>query len=374
VKIVFSSKPLPPVLPIGVSKSVLQVFGGKENLIKGVAFISAAILVQQYWSRIPETVAIQSPNNAVSPFWKGVTITAAIATAIVSAVVWNFYKTLVMRKGFRRYPPVIGRPTRALRGPKPREVIADVLTPHTYQHFPLLEKRQLSHNTYRLIFGLPKPTDTLGLPLGQHVNIRADIDGATVTRSYTPTSSNKDLGTMSLTVKVYHGSKMGNYLRNLPLQTPVSIRGPVGGFKKYHRFLYTHLAMVAGGTGITPMYQFIQEICNDPLDDTKITLLYGNRTEDDILMRDSMDALAKQYPGSFKVYYFLETPPQQWRGEKGRITKEAMLNLLPPVKTGLKYLVCGPDAMVGAVTDNLKAIGCEMSQAGSKSSGQVFVF
>ena len=51
-------------------------------------------------------------------------------------------------------------------------------------------------------FALPRPDDVLGLPIGQHISISAEIDGKEITRSYTPTSSDDDLGHFDLLIKV----------------------------------------------------------------------------------------------------------------------------------------------------------------------------
>jgi NAD(P)H-flavin reductase len=37
------------------------------------------------------------------------------------------------------------------------------------------------------------------------------------------------------------------------------------------------IGMIAGGTGITPMYQLIQDICNNPEDTTQLSLLFANQ-------------------------------------------------------------------------------------------------
>jgi len=55
-------------------------------------------------------------------------------------------------------------------------------------------------NSYR--FGLPHPEDVLGLPIGQHISVTAEIEGKNITRSYTPTSSDDDKGHFDLLVKV----------------------------------------------------------------------------------------------------------------------------------------------------------------------------
>jgi cytochrome-b5 reductase len=54
--------------------------------------------------------------------------------------------------------------------------------------------------------------------------------------------------------------------------------------------------MLAGGTGITPMYQVVRAICEDPEDETQVSLVYANREEGDILLREELEALAERYP------------------------------------------------------------------------------
>jgi NAD(P)H-flavin reductase len=40
--------------------------------------------------------------------------------------------------------------------------------------------------------------------------------------------------------------------------------------------------MIAGGTGLTPMYQIIRSSLQDPKDKTELALIYANVEEDDI--------------------------------------------------------------------------------------------
>ena len=44
------------------------------------------------------------------------------------------------------------------------------------------------------------------------------------------------------------------------------------------------ISMIAGGTGITPMYQVIKAVLKNPDDDTQLSLLYANQSPDDILL------------------------------------------------------------------------------------------
>lgn len=54
----------------------------------------------------------------------------------------------------------------------------------------------------RYRFALPSPEATLGLPIGQHISVQAEIGGKNVMRSYTPTSSDDDKGHFDLLIKV----------------------------------------------------------------------------------------------------------------------------------------------------------------------------
>lgn len=57
---------------------------------------------------------------------------------------------------------------------------------------------------------------------------------------------------------------------------------------------------IAGGTGITPMLQVASEVLKNPDDKTEVSLIFGNLTEDDILLRKHIDQLAKSHK-NFKV-------------------------------------------------------------------------
>ena len=59
--------------------------------------------------------------------------------------------------------------------------------------------------------------------------------------------------------------------------------------------------MIAGGSGITPMFQVCQAILRNPYDSTKIWLVYANATEEDILLREKLDEWARHEAVRFKV-------------------------------------------------------------------------
>lgn len=251
-----------------------------------------------------------------------------------------------------------------------------VLIPDKFQEFPLIMKTNLTHNTALYRFGLPGAEDVLGLPIGQHISIRAEIDGKEILRSYTPTSLDSDAqGYFELLVKTYEKGNISKVIGELNIGDKIQVRGPKG-FYQYMPNMYTHIGMVAGGTGISPMYQIIKAISTNPADKTKVYLVYGNVTEDDILLKAELDAIVSSNPDQFKVRYLLDKPPaDEWTGGVGYVTEEVMKEHLPSAnQPSVQLLICGPRPMVSSVKKSAMVLGFEKAKPISKMGDQVFVF
>jgi cytochrome-b5 reductase len=99
--------------------------------------------------------------------------------------------------------------------------------------------------------------------------------------------------------------------------------------------------MIAGGSGITPMYQIINAVLKNPTDRTMLSLIYANVNEEDILMKKELDALASAHAARFKVYYVLNNPPAGWIGGVGFVSKDQIQTHLPASTHDAKILMCG---------------------------------
>lgn len=58
------------------------------------------------------------------------------------------------------------------------------------------------------------------------------------------------------------------------------------------------------------MLQLVRYITKDPKDETKLSLLFANQTEKDILLRDELEQVAKEYPDRFKIWYTVDSPTE----------------------------------------------------------------
>ncbi|KAF8649826.1 hypothetical protein AX16_005591 [Volvariella volvacea WC 439] len=255
------------------------------------------------------------------------------------------------------------------RGRKP------VLNPDAWQEFPLKEKTQVSHNTAIYRFALPNSQDVLGLPIGQHISISAEINGKQITRSYTPTSSDDDRGYFDLLIKTYEKGNISRHVSLLKIGDKIRVKGPKGQFT-YTPGLTNHISMIAGGTGITPMIQIIRAILKNPFDKTTISLIYANVNHDDILLKAELDELVERHGETrFKLYYVLNNPPEAWKGGVGFVTKEHIAERLSnPGATNSKLLLCGPPPMIGAMKKHLEELGYPAPRTVSKLADKVFVF
>ncbi|KAN0063499.1 NADH-cytochrome b5 reductase [Thecaphora frezii] len=215
-----------------------------------------------------------------------------------------------------------------------------VLNPTEWQRFTLMEKKQLSPNTAKYRFRLPRDNSILGLPIGQHISVQAEINGKNVMRSYTPTSSDDDRGFFDLVVKSYEQGNISKYMAAMKIGDQLSVKGPKGQMR-YHPGLARHIGMIAGGTGLTPCLQIINAICKNPDDKTQIDFIYANVKEEDILLKADLDRLAEQHKDQFRIHYFLNEAPEGWTGGVGFVTKEAIEKNLPKPADDIKVLMCG---------------------------------
>uniref|UniRef100_A0AAQ4RDT6 NADH-cytochrome b5 reductase n=1 Tax=Gasterosteus aculeatus aculeatus TaxID=481459 RepID=A0AAQ4RDT6_GASAC len=246
----------------------------------------------------------------------------------------------------------------------------------------LLDKQIVSHDTRKFRFALPSPEHILGLPIGQHIYLSARIDGKLVVRPYTPVSSDDDKGFVDLVVKIYfkdvnpkfpEGGKMSQYLESLRINDTIDFRGPSGLLVYRGKGVFDiqpdkksptetktakRVGMIAGGTGITPMLQLITAVMKDPQDQTVCYLLFANQTEKDILLRPELEEIQVNHPDRFKLWFTLDSAPEDWEYSQGFISEDMVREHLPPADDDTLILMCGPPPMIQfACNPNLDKIG-----------------
>ncbi|KAJ3066122.1 hypothetical protein HDU98_010547 [Podochytrium sp. JEL0797] len=240
---------------------------------------------------------------------------------------------------------------------KAQETPTAALTdPKEFQNFTLVATEKLTPNTSRFVFALPEGATELGLPTASCVvtkftnGVKPDGKPDVVIRPYTPVEdpSLGYTGTFDLIVKKYPNGPMSTHIFDLKRGDTLAMKGPIPKYQ-YAPNKDGHIGMIAGGTGITPMLQVIHRALSDSHDDTKLTLLFANVTEQDIILRDQLDALAKQHKNRFSVHYTLDRPSEKWSGLSGFVNSDMLTSLMPAPGQG-KVFVCGPGPMVAHIS------------------------
>ncbi|KAL6276748.1 hypothetical protein ACE6H2_020349 [Prunus campanulata] len=231
------------------------------------------------------------------------------------------------------------------------------LDPEKFKEFKLVKRTQLSHNVAKFKFALPTPTSVLGLPVGQHISCRGkDSLNEDVVKPYTPTTLDSDVGYFELVIKMYPQGRMSHHFQVMGEGDYLAVKGPKGRFK-YQPNQVRAFGMLAGGTGITPMFQVARAILENPSDRTNVHLIYANVTYEDILLKEELDNLSSNFPNRFNIYYVLNQPPEIWQGGVGFISKEIIQTYCPAPAHDIKILRCGPPPMNKAMAANLESLG-----------------
>ena len=238
--------------------------------------------------------------------------------------------------------------------------------PNEFRGFKLIATRYETQDTRRFSFALESPTAVANVPIGSCIVCKfTDADGKDIVRPYTPISTNDTKGSFELLVKKYPKSKMGNYMFLMREGESLLMKGPYQKLK-YTANMYSHIGMIAGGTGITPMYQVIRGVLDNPKDKTTLSLVYANNTRKDILLANELITLQKTYP-NFNAYFTLLEVPTRWLGGVGYVTAEIVKAFMPkPNEKNTMILVCGPPPMMKAISGDK-----DFSQGGTPTQGSL---
>jgi cytochrome-b5 reductase len=236
----------------------------------------------------------------------------------------------------------------------------EVLT-NEWAKYRIIAITQVSHNVKLLRFQLPEG-QSLGIKLGDHCRIRFMREGKEVAKTYTPCSPATAVGYFEVIFKVYPTGGVSQYMDGQKIGDEVEIRKRPGSLR-YTSNEHLHVGLLCGGTGITPMLQFIDHLLHDLNDKTRVTLITANSTCEDVLLEKELEALASEFPERFKLFFAVSRPTPGWtKGYSGRITADFLS------KSGLnsndcnRVLLCGPDTFNAAAKEAMAANGFTPNQ------------
>jgi cytochrome-b5 reductase len=244
------------------------------------------------------------------------------------------------------------------------------LDPNEFVPFELAKVEPISHNTKKFTFKFDDPNEESGLSITSCVITKADIDGKPTMRPYTPVNRVDDRGHLDFVIKYYDQGVMSKHIHSLKPGDKLLIKGPIPKYP-YTPNSKERIGFLAGGTGITPCYQLIRHILENPNDKTQVRLVYANNTPEDILLKKELDEFAKKYPDRFKVKYYLSKKdfiPKGWKGGAGYFDEETINQSLFDNKRDPKkddktlIMVCGPPRFMEAISGDAQMVNGKKEQ------------
>jgi len=231
-----------------------------------------------------------------------------------------------------------------------------------YARFPVVARTVANHGARPVIF-LTVSVSTASLPTGAHVKLRAKVDGELVVRSYTPTRFHS--GTCEILFRVYENGPLSTHLSRLRVGDSVEMMGPTGlerygargpgtfsrGEREWRGI--THVALVSGGTGITPMLQIANHVLQDGADATALSLASFTSSVADFILEDTLRELAARSRGALTLTFVASAATAAERRERPDVRVASMRTmdaaglralLGAPAAPTTMVCVCGPDA------------------------------
>ncbi|MBI3072263.1 MAG: FAD-dependent oxidoreductase [Deltaproteobacteria bacterium] len=184
---------------------------------------------------------------------------------------------------------------------------------------------------------------------GQWVSLLLPIDAPDRKRAYSIASAPRGDNRFELAVTLIPGGPGSTFMFNLKPSDELQMVGPYGFFTA--RDVGTRpQVFVATGTGVTPCRSIIQKLAGAQFP-APTTLIFGARTEENILYRAEWEDLARANP-SFTFIPTLSKPGDAWRGKTGYV-QERVREHLAAARDAVVY-ICGLKKMVNDVKTILR--------------------
>ncbi len=193
--------------------------------------------------------------------------------------------------------------------------------------------------------------DSFDYKAGQFMWITIKDNGNKLRKHFSFSSSPTEKNFVEFTKKL-SDSDFSKALRKLKVGDWAEIDGPFGKFTFEGE--HKKIGMLSGGIGITPLIS-ICRYCTDKSLDTKITLLYGNRTPEDIVFRQELEEMQNKNT-NMKVVLSIDRASEGWTSRVGFIDSDLIKNEIPDYMDTVFY-TCGPPKMVEIMTKILKDLG-----------------
>ena len=230
-----------------------------------------------------------------------------------------------------------------------------------FHQLKIADVRRETSDAVSILFQVPEALkDRFKFRPGQHLALRADINGEDVRRNYSVCVAPHE-GELRIAVKEVARGRFSTWAnREIKPGQVIDVMAPHGSFtwtfqkEKKRRYL-----LLSGGSGITPILSLLKAgLAEEP--QSEFVLLYGNRASHTIMFLEELAALKDRYMSRFELYHFLDEEEGEIELFNGRMdlakTSDA-LTLLVGDRALDAVFICGPGLMMAAAEEAAKKHG-----------------
>ncbi|MGI9264763.1 MAG: 1,2-phenylacetyl-CoA epoxidase subunit PaaE [Gammaproteobacteria bacterium] len=215
-------------------------------------------------------------------------------------------------------------------------------------------------------FDVPKDlADEFRFVQGQHLPVRADIDGESIRRTYSICSAAGE-NLLRIGVRIQPGGRFSGYIaRQLKKGDRLEVMPPIGHFQTPLKADHekTYMAFAAG-SGITPILSILSTtLLQEPR--SRFLLFYGNRTHESTMFLEELHALKNKYPNRLSLHFLFSQEAQEFEIFNGRLDEQKVSELFRTVAAGYspdEVYICGPGTMIDTVRKTLCDLGLDESR------------
>jgi ring-1,2-phenylacetyl-CoA epoxidase subunit PaaE len=206
----------------------------------------------------------------------------------------------------------------------------------------------------------PEDADAFRYVAGQHLTLKAAIDGEEIRRSYSICASAQEQKLRVAIKRVDDGLFSNWAAQHLKPGSTVEVMEPQGHFHvPLEPQSARHHVAFASGSGITPVLSLIKTtLAAEP--GSRFTLIYGNRASGSVIFKDELEDLKDRYLTRLRLVFILSREQQDVDLFNGRIDADKCDALLKhwvdPQDIDVAY-ICGPQSMMEQVSERLMAHG-----------------
>jgi len=218
-----------------------------------------------------------------------------------------------------------------------------------FHELRIADIRQDTEDAVIVSFELPSSLrETYRFEPGQHLTLRALVEGSDLRRSYSICSGEND-DSIFIGVRKVPGGVFSTWLHEQAKPgLSIAVMPPQGRFcvKRTAPAGRNYLG-IAGGSGITPILSILKSLlARDP--GSHFTLIYGNRSQKSTMFKEEIEDLKNRYMTRLVLHLVFSREQMDAPLNSGRLNREKIAEFLASVVDPAdvdQVYICGPNDM-----------------------------